>query len=173
MCLAVVQHHELHHGSQTASLLIRGGNERGLHIRRDANADDFGFGNGQENSCVENASVLLRVSGLNLDATWIRLYKELRELQRLARSGRLSGASLAGVRLAVRSTSDRSRASTEQTPRSPGSGYRQCKAAYRVEISQFVRIRARRASVTPQSKRQLCSVSCTRHCAGGGYDGAH
>ena len=76
MRLAVVQHHELNHGGQTASLLIRGGDERGFHIRRDANADDFGFGNGQESSCVKNASVLLRVSGLGPDATRIELYQE-------------------------------------------------------------------------------------------------
>jgi len=69
MRFAVVQHHELHHGGQTAPILFRCSDLRGFHVRWDANADDFGFGDGQWISCVKNASVLLMISNLAVTAT--------------------------------------------------------------------------------------------------------
>lgn len=60
MRFAVVQHHDLDHGGQAAPLLLSRGDQGGLHVRRDANADDFGFRDGQETAPVRKTLALCR-----------------------------------------------------------------------------------------------------------------
>lgn len=49
---AVVEHHEFDHRGQASTLLVRRRNQCGLHVWRNPDADDFGFGDGQVSSPV-------------------------------------------------------------------------------------------------------------------------
>lgn len=44
---AVVEHHEFDHRGQASTLVVRRRNQCGLHVWRNPDADDFGFGDGQ------------------------------------------------------------------------------------------------------------------------------